>query len=75
MTHVIAIAGLVLLCAIWVVVQVMAGRGPRACKGDGQCELDANGEKTCRRECPKSNVVDLGTRSRSATTRDQGASR
>lgn len=74
MTHVIAIAGFALLCAIWVVVQVASGRGPRACKGDGECELDANGEKTCTRSCSepaaddRSNIVPLpGTRSRRST--------
>lgn len=43
MTHVLAILALALLCAVWVLVQLKSGRGPRTCRGDGACSMDDKG--------------------------------
>lgn len=45
--YVIAISIFAVLCGLWVVVQLMAGRAPRACKGDGSCERE--GLRSCKR--------------------------
>ncbi|MFW5925626.1 MAG: hypothetical protein ACOC9T_01955 [Myxococcota bacterium] len=44
MIHLFAVLALALLCAVWVLVQLESGRGPRSCRGDAACGLDERGD-------------------------------